>query len=145
MSTGEGEQEAFHLVLALHRVIRTLRREAPAASLSPTHVIVVAQLLASGPMRIGELATQVPCSQPTATTVVSGLEEAGLVRREPDPEDRRAIRVVATEEGRQKVFSVAHGEAEVLANRMAKLAPAERELLAAVQPILYRLASPECP
>ncbi|WP_137815586.1 MarR family winged helix-turn-helix transcriptional regulator [Gandjariella thermophila] len=143
MAGDAGDQEAFQFVLALHRLLRTLRREAPAAGLSPTQVIVLAQLVTTGPLRLGELAAQVPCSQPTATTVVRGLEAAGLVRREPDPADRRAIRVMATEEGKEQMVSMAYGQAETLAKRMALLEPRERELLAAVQPVLLRLAAPD--
>jgi DNA-binding MarR family transcriptional regulator len=143
MSNGAGDPGAFQFVLALHRLLRTLRRESPAAGLSPTQVIVLAQLVTAGPMRLGELAAQVPCSQPTATTVVRGLEAAGLVSREPDPGDRRAIRVMATDEGREQMVSMAYGQAETLAKRMAGLDPEERELLAAARPVLLRLAAPE--
>jgi DNA-binding MarR family transcriptional regulator len=143
MSHGTGDPEAFQFVLALHRLQRTLRRAAPAAGLSPTQVIVLAQLVTTGPMRLGELAAQVPCSQPTATTVVRGLEAAGLVRREADPGDRRAVRVMATEEGEEKIVSMAYGQAETLAKRMALLDPEERELLVAVRRVLLQLAAPE--
>jgi len=46
---------------------------------------IVADINAGGPgtqpIRIGEIAARVPCSQPTATTTVAALEEAGLVDR----------------------------------------------------------------
>ncbi|HEY0696163.1 MAG TPA: MarR family transcriptional regulator, partial [Kribbella sp.] len=96
----------------------------------------------SGPQRIGELAVQVQSSQPTATNVVRWLEQAGLVRREVDPEDGRAIRVDLTELGGEKLLSVVHSEAELLAERMAELSPAELDLLLGASAVLRRLTEP---
>jgi DNA-binding MarR family transcriptional regulator len=52
------------------------------------------------PRRITELARFVGLTQPGITTVVKSLEQRGLTRREPDPGDRRAVRIRLTERGR---------------------------------------------
>ena len=52
-----------------------------------------------GPLSLNALATELFVDKSTASRVVGCLEERGYVRRAPDPEDRRAIRVVLTEEG----------------------------------------------
>ncbi|MCP2170319.1 MarR family winged helix-turn-helix transcriptional regulator [Goodfellowiella coeruleoviolacea] len=140
MTTSATSREALSLVVALHRLVRSLRHTSKAAGLQPTQLVVLSQLMESGPMRIGELAVRVPCSQPTATTVVTSLETAGLVRREPDPADGRATRVLITDEGRTTIISVAHGEAELLSERMARLPEAERAALANLTPVLRHLA-----
>jgi DNA-binding MarR family transcriptional regulator len=55
---------------------------------------------ASGsPQRASELAAAVGVSRPTLTSLVDGLEQAGLLRRIPVPTDRRGIRLELTEEG----------------------------------------------
>lgn len=55
---------------------------------------------ASGsPQRASELASAVGVSRPTLTSLVDGLEQAGLLRRIPVPTDRRGIRLELTEEG----------------------------------------------
>ncbi len=136
------EQQAFDIVVALHRLLRTLRHAVKNTSLQPTQVLVLSQLLTTGPMRVGELAARVPCSQPTATVAVSSLESAGYVRREPDPADGRAIRVVATDAGRELILSLAHNEAEELAGRLRRLSPAELELLEQLPGLLNKLAQP---
>lgn len=52
-------------------------------------------------LRLGALAEWLQIAPRSATEVVDGLEELGLVARTPDPEDRRAILVGLTEQGRQ--------------------------------------------
>jgi DNA-binding MarR family transcriptional regulator len=137
---GPTDEAALQLVLALHRLIRGMRRTAPAA-LPPTQLLVLASLIESGPQRIGELAARVPCSQPTATTVVSGLESAGLVHRVPDLADGRAIQVRLTDRGRATIISLAHDEAQALAQWLRKATPADRDAVLAAAPVLQRMSA----
>ena len=74
--------------------------------------------IAVGPSRAGVLAARVGVSRPTLTSLVDGLEHAGLLERVPVPGDRRGIELRATEEG---IASVARAEA-ALAERIAGLA-----------------------
>ncbi|TCO57006.1 MarR family winged helix-turn-helix transcriptional regulator [Actinocrispum wychmicini] len=136
------EQQAFDIVIALHRLLRTLRHAVRNTSLQPTQVLVLSQLVGYGPMRVGELAARVPCSQPTATVAVTSLESTGYVRREPDPADGRAIRVVATDEGREVLISLAQGEARELVARLDLLDPADLADLDRLAPLLTKLATP---
>lgn len=53
-----------------------------------------------GALRVSELARLDSSSQPTATALLKQLGEAGLVRRQRDPEDSRAVRVEMTDAGR---------------------------------------------
>jgi MarR family transcriptional regulator for hemolysin len=48
-----------------------------------------------------EVARAVGIEGPTLTRHLDGLEEAGLVRRQRDPDDRRAVRVELTESGEE--------------------------------------------
>lgn len=50
-------------------------------------------------LRVNELAREIVLSPPAMSRFVDRLAAAGCVRREPDPDDRRAQRVVLTEEG----------------------------------------------
>lgn len=133
-------EETIDIVIAMHRLMRRLRRAGPDATVHPTQLIVLALLNQYGPLRIGEIARRVPCSQPTATTSVAGLLAAGFVDREADPLDGRATRVVATEPGRAVLRSYAHSEAESLAALMSTLPPEEARLLLAAAPVLSTLA-----
>nr|WP_225953966.1 MarR family transcriptional regulator [Kibdelosporangium phytohabitans] len=122
--------------------MRTLRHAVRDNSLQPTQALVLAQLVNHGPMRVGELAPRVPCSQPTATVAVAGLESAGYVRRVPDPADGRAIQVVVTDEGQDVLYSLAHGEAKELALRMNDLGATDQEQLHRTTELLTKLATP---
>jgi DNA-binding MarR family transcriptional regulator len=50
-------------------------------------------------LRVNELAREVVLSPTAMSRFVDRAEAAGYVRREPDPDDRRALQVVLTEEG----------------------------------------------
>ena len=55
---------------------------------------------AEGPQRASELAAAVGVSRPTLTSLVDGLEQAGLVKRVPVATDRRGIQLELTQAGR---------------------------------------------
>lgn len=133
-------QEALQLVIAMHRLLRGLRRAADITAPHVTQLIVLALLSRHGPLRVGELAARIPCSQPTATLTVAGLESTGLVSRAPDPSDGRAARVLITEQGRRVLLSQAEREAEALAALLATEDEADLRTLRAAIPLLSGLA-----
>jgi DNA-binding MarR family transcriptional regulator len=132
-------QEALQLVIAMHRLIRGLRK-ADTAAPHPTQVIVLALLAQHGPLRVGELATRIPCPQPTATTTVAALHTAGLVTREADPADGRAARILISEVGRRTVHQVAQREADALAALLSTVNEDDLRVLRAAIPLLSGLA-----
>jgi DNA-binding MarR family transcriptional regulator len=56
--------------------------------------------LAAGPRRMGDLVSTLHSQSSTMTAVVDRLVSKGLVKREDDPTDRRAVLCVLTPEGR---------------------------------------------
>lgn len=69
----------------------------PSADAPPTHAIRAAiHVYQHGVRTVGELATGLGISYGWASRVVTELEQAGLVSREPDPSDRRIVRVSLT-------------------------------------------------
>jgi len=81
---------------------------------------------ASGPQRASEVAAAVGVSRPTLTSLVDGLEQAGLVRRVPVASDRRGIQLELTEAGRA---ATARAE-RALAKRMLELVNGRTDLIA---------------
>ncbi|WP_431962215.1 MarR family winged helix-turn-helix transcriptional regulator [Actinacidiphila sp. bgisy160] len=138
-----GENEALDLVVSLHRLVRLLRRARPEPWVQPTPLIVLALLNQYGPSRVGVLAERAACSQPTITAAVVQLEAAGLVRREPDPVDGRATRVVMTEPGGRELARMARGEAEALAVRLGTLPPEDVHKVLEAGRLLRRLTDCE--
>ncbi|ADB29599.1 transcriptional regulator, MarR family [Kribbella flavida DSM 17836] len=134
------DEKAVHLTLAMHRIVRHLRRTAVTSALHPTQFIALLVIADEQPVRIGAIAARVPCSQPTATTTVGSLEAAGLVRRLPDTLDGRATVVELTEHGTDMVAHVRSDATEALSNMLAVLTPEDRAVVLDAGEILYRLA-----
>jgi DNA-binding MarR family transcriptional regulator len=102
-----------------------------------------ARLLATievhGEARIGDLAAVDHCSQPTMTTQVRRLEDAGLVTRTVDPGDARAVRIRITPEGLQTLNAVRADRAAAIEPQLARLESADQKLLAEAVDVLRRL------
>jgi len=81
-------------------------------------------------LRVGEIARRARLSKQTMTTFVAQCEADGLVRRERDPSDGRAARIVLTDRGRefQSVAEHVLGELDRLLARA--VAAHERDALA---------------
>ncbi|SFE38125.1 DNA-binding transcriptional regulator, MarR family [Paenibacillus algorifonticola] len=69
-------------------------------------------------MKISVISRLLRVTSPTVTQLVNGMEANGLVQRNADPDDRRAVRISLTEEGDRKAKMVI---ADFM-NRMAGLA-----------------------
>jgi DNA-binding MarR family transcriptional regulator len=102
-----------------------------------------ARLLATievhGEARIGDLAAVDHCSQPTMTTQVRRLEDAGLVSRTVDPGDARAVRIRITPQGRRTLNAVRADRAAAIEPQLAMLEPTDRQVLAEAVLVLRRL------
>ncbi|QMU77285.1 MarR family transcriptional regulator [Streptacidiphilus sp. PB12-B1b] len=64
---------------------------------------VLSALARTGPYSAADLATEVGLDRSGVSRRATRLEEAGLVRREPDPADRRSVLLTLTEEGARTV------------------------------------------
>ncbi|CAM2963506.1 MarR family transcriptional regulator [Mycobacterium intermedium] len=100
---------------------------------------LLATIEAQGEARIGDLAAVDHCSQPTMTTQVRRLEEAGLVSRTTDPGDARAVRIRITPDGIRTLNAVRADRAAAIAPQLARLEPSERQVLAEAVEVLRRL------
>jgi DNA-binding MarR family transcriptional regulator len=67
----------------------------------PSYGSILVPLFEEDGLRIGELARRARLSKQTMTTMVRLLERDGLVRRERDPDDGRAFRIVLTAKARR--------------------------------------------
>src|ERR1700691_5561309 len=94
---------------------------------------------AHGEARICDLAAVDHCSQPTMTTQVRRLEDAGLVSRTVDPGDARAVRIRITPEGLQTLNRVRADRATALEPQLARLKAADRQTLVDAVAVLRRL------
>ena len=109
---------------------RRLRVEDEARGISGPRLAALSVLIADGPMRIGELAQIEQVEPPTMTRRVDAMQRDGLVHREPDPDDRRAVVLRATAKGRRTVERDRAHRVAMLAASVRELSPAQRASLA---------------
>ncbi|ORA83268.1 MarR family winged helix-turn-helix transcriptional regulator [Mycobacterium malmoense] len=100
---------------------------------------LLASIEAHGEARIGDLAAVDHCSQPTMTTQVRRLADAGLVSRSVDPGDARAVRVRITAKGVRTLNAVRADRAAVIEPQLARLEAADRQVLKEAVEVLRRL------
>lgn len=128
---GETSPELLPLLLrAGVAVHERLERSLLPWSLSLAKLRALQQLAESpGGMPLGQLAERLCCVKSNVTQLVQRLEADGFVRRETDPADRRCVRAVITEKGRQS-FERARGARDAAEREVLdRLAPDDRERL----------------
>lgn len=93
----------FSLLGAAQAVEGRIESSLSPLGLSLAKLNVLGILVSSnGPLTLGELAQRLACVRSNVTQLVDRLESDGLVRREADPADRRSIRAVVTDAGRDR-------------------------------------------
>lgn len=87
---------------ALQRVRGRYNRAPKVPELSSPQLALVEPLLdVDGPLTIGALAEAADVAPPSATRMLDGLAQRGIVVRERSDADRRAVRIALTDEGRR--------------------------------------------
>jgi DNA-binding MarR family transcriptional regulator len=96
-----------------HDVLATLRRSGPPYRLRPTDLTEALMLTSSG-----------------TTKRLDRLEQAGLIMRSPDPQDRRGTLITLTAAGRRLIDKVTEAHLANERNILAALGEADRKRLA---------------
>jgi DNA-binding MarR family transcriptional regulator len=125
----------------LVRTYHMIRRRSPGWDLTAAQSSVLTTLLDRGPLRMGELAAMEGVRMPTATSVVARLVKLGLVERTADPQDRRAVLVGLTVQGRTQIGELTDERNARFAELLAGLSEAERRLLEAAVPAMAHLVA----
>lgn len=133
------ETAAAELAQAVGQILRRLRSEATSSELNLSEDAVLARLDAQGPLSTAQLARAESMKPQSMGTVLAGLERARLVRREPHPTDGRQVLFVLAEKGVEVRRRRRSAKRAWLAEALAKLEPAERQILVAAIPILARI------
>ncbi|MCY1676763.1 MarR family transcriptional regulator [Pseudarthrobacter sp. SL88] len=123
---------------ALRHSVYLVRRLDADGDLSAAQLSTLKMLLDDG-VRVGEIARNLGVRVPSATEQIIKLERAGLARREPDPADSRAVRVILTAEGRAAVESANQRRNAVMAELLGELTEQDREALAAALPVIDKI------
>ncbi|MFO7588627.1 MAG: MarR family transcriptional regulator [Gemmatimonadota bacterium] len=105
-----------YLIQRTARLLRVLFLrvvDTPDSGVTPEMWLVLSRLLAWDGRPQAEIAGSLFRDAPNVSRILSGLEKQGLARREPDPVDRRKVRVHITPAGRAFVERTAPRAAEV--------------------------------
>jgi DNA-binding MarR family transcriptional regulator len=129
------------LRVGVMRLARRIRLERSSEDLSLNQLAVLGTLLRSGELTLGELAAIERVKPPSITRTVNCLVDAGLVTRRPHASDGRQVMVDLTEQARKVLDEDRRRRDLWLAQRLDELAPADRELLRRVAPLLDVLAA----
>jgi MarR family transcriptional regulator, 2-MHQ and catechol-resistance regulon repressor len=112
---------------------------ASTAELTTPQALALRTIVLEGPLRMGALADELGVTMATASRTVDALAERGFVRREADPADARAVRVVATPGGRREHRLRRERFVRALARLSEELSEVERRQLAESLETLERL------
>ncbi|MFB8026785.1 MarR family winged helix-turn-helix transcriptional regulator [Streptomyces sp. NPDC056465] len=137
---------AVSRVARLHRY--TAGRLLKGLGLYPGQEFLLMHLWDTGGVRQAELIKAMDLDPSTVTKMLQRLELSGHVRRRPDPDDRRAVLVEATEKSCALRAEVRDAWSDLEEHTLAGLGPAERaeltRLLAKVEENLCHEAG-DCP
>jgi DNA-binding MarR family transcriptional regulator len=142
----EGDMDSFdgedvtRLRVALARISRLLDRQSRGNSLTSTQTSVLATVARLGPIRLSELADVEGINPTMLSRIVGKLEDGGLLRRRPDPDDGRAARVECTDAGSAEHLRLRAERTQLLTARLAAMPAARAAELLAALPALEALA-----
>ncbi|MEQ8443711.1 MAG: MarR family transcriptional regulator [Alphaproteobacteria bacterium] len=101
-------------------IVESVRRDSPDLSARQMAILTTIYLVQK-PHTVRGLAETLNIAKPAVTRAIDRLSELGLVRRKPDPDDRRSVLVQRTVKG--SVFLSEFGEMIVEAASMSVGAP----------------------
>jgi DNA-binding MarR family transcriptional regulator len=130
------EEPEESLAEAFRGVARQLRHQTQRTlapwDVTPSQARALGVLTRHGPMRLGALSEHLHIAPRSTTEVVDALEEARMVERLPDPDDRRAILVALTSRGEEVAAGIRAARAAEAEGFFARLDEADRTSLARI-------------
>lgn len=133
MNSSPSMQESIGVMLAAVRteIVRAMEAELAAKGLELryTQFLILKRLSALGPMTAGELARAVELDGGAMTRQLDHLERKGYLRRRPHEQDRRALRIELTDDGRALTQELMNCNDRVLKAAQRSLNETERQQL----------------
>lgn len=131
---------AGRLRVSMIHLSRQLRRRGP-SELTIAQLSALAAVVNFGPLSVGQLAEMEGLPSPAATRLADKLEEADLIERRANPEDRRGIHLLVTAEGRELIDRRAQASTTWLAERLAALSESDHRALERAVTVIETLAA----
>jgi DNA-binding MarR family transcriptional regulator len=121
------------------RMARQFNTDATSEGLTPSQASVLGQIVARGPLAIGELCQLEGINPTMLSRVIGKLDEAGLIRRKPNPDDLRSAWVESTRAGATLSGRIWARRTSTLSAGIARLPHEQQQALAAALPVLEAL------
>ncbi|WP_370374326.1 MarR family winged helix-turn-helix transcriptional regulator [Catenulispora sp. GP43] len=117
---GEALRAAREIFVVVGRLRRRLGALPGDAGLTPAQASVLTRLTKVPSATVGELAGAEQVSHQATVKTVAALEQAGLVRRDPDPTDGRRQLISLTETGRTRAYGARQARQEWMARALVE-------------------------
>ena len=136
------EREAADFYTALTHLLRVVqfrdRDRACCYDVSVAQCYGLKAVADNGPLTVNELSAALLLDKSTASRIAAGLEAKGYVRRDPDPDDGRVVRLSTTRAGNELHQRI---EGDLQAEYSRLLADFDPEVRAGMTRLLGRLAA----
>jgi DNA-binding MarR family transcriptional regulator len=133
-------ESTARLRAVIGKLSRRLRPTLAGSGLTPSQISVLFTVVRLGPLGLGELAGIEGLNPTMLSRITAQLCESGLMRRSPDPGDRRAAVVQASAAGRRMRERIHRERTLALSEHVEHLDEHEREALWEALPVLEELA-----
>jgi DNA-binding MarR family transcriptional regulator len=132
--------ELYRSVSGLRREVRrSVRSRFPAQLLSPSQVEVLGCVRRQPGVGVRDVAAVLRLAPNTVSTIVGHLVDHGLLRRDPDPADARAVCLRLTAAGHRRVHAWRDRSTQTVDRALESLDAEERAALARALPALRHL------
>ena len=123
---------------AIH-LLRRVRTEDSAMGIGPAQASALSVVVFGGPLTLNELAGAEQVRPPTMSRVVEALVREGLVRRQINNEDRRSVKIFATDKGAKIMHEGRNRREKRLIKLLSQLGTDEIRCLRRAARILSRI------
>jgi DNA-binding MarR family transcriptional regulator len=134
------DDEVNRLRIALGRISRRIDRQISGGGMTRSELSALGTVGRQKSIGVGQLAEEEGLNPTMCSRIVGRFEAAGLVRRAPGADDRRAVRVEITAAGSKLHTKLRAQRTRLLAASLADLPDRERGALLAAVPALELLA-----
>jgi DNA-binding MarR family transcriptional regulator len=121
------------------KLSRRINSSTRGSTMTPSQLSVLGSIARQGPLRLADLAEIETLNPTMLSRIVANLDDAGLVHRRCDPDDRRAGLVEVTASGRRTHDRLRAQRATVLLDGLHALDPRDVAAVEAALPALEQL------
>ena len=121
------------------KLLRVVRVEDAHSGTGPAQLSALSVLVFQGQQSLRELAAAEQVRASTMCRIVDALVKQNLARRAPGADDRRTVRITATEKGKNLLLAGRDRRVRALAAKMAPLTKEEKETLRKAAELIARL------